>query len=47
MISATKDDNLDSIIEEINPSFYILFYKTSKYIPVINILLHINESTLY
>lgn len=56
MVQATKDDNLDSIIEKILSqesikskfSVYSLFYITHKhYIPVINILLQCEDPQLW
>lgn len=56
MVQATKDDNLDSIIEKILSqesmkskfSVYSLFYITHKhYIPAVNILLQIDNPALW
>ena len=56
MVQATKDDNLDSIIEKILTqtsikskfSVYSLFYITHKhYIPAVNILLQIDDPELW
>jgi hypothetical protein len=56
MVQATKDDNLDSIIEKILSqesikskfSVYSMFYITHKhYIPGINMLIQINDPELW
>lgn len=56
MVQATKDDNLDSIIEKIQSqesikskfSVYSMFYITHKhYVPGINMLIQINAPELW